>query len=117
MDCTGCYHAFGDTPNPHMEECRICLRNPKFPTMRQTEEKILLDGIELKIPQDMYISRDRKNFEEKKFMKKLAEMMLTLGRREEKPKDPITNPYPYVRPGPSWEWYWEYVRQHQWTIR
>lgn len=109
-NCSGCHHAFGEKPNPHQEECTICIRNPKYPTMKMPE-KAVIDGIELTVPQDMYISRDRKSYEEKILMKKLAELMRNLASKK-KEKKPIVWPYPTWKPDPHikpWEQYWDYV--------
>lgn len=112
-NCTGCANAFGDNPNPHAKECEVCIRNPKYPSMKMPE-KAMIEGIEIEIPQDMYIAKDRKTFEEKRMMKKLAEMISSILSKRKK-TEAIPKPYRPYNPDPStkpWEWYWDYVR-HQ----
>lgn len=109
-NCTGCHNAFGDNPNPHAKECTVCIRNPKYPTMKMPE-KATIDGIEVTVPQDLYIARDRKNLEEKRMMKKLQAMLANLLLKRKKKPDPMPsipwNPRPEHKP---WEWYWDYVK-------
>lgn len=113
-NCTGCHNAFGDHPNPHDEICKICIRNPKYPTKRM-QELITIDGIEVKVPQDMYIARDRKNFEEKKMLRKLAELMKDFAEKSKrKPKQPDVYPWPYwdpQKPAKPWEYYWDWTHR------
>lgn len=109
-NCTGCYNSFGDKPNPHRKECEICIRNPKYPTMKMPE-KAIIEGIELDVPQDMYIARDRKNFEEKILMKKIAELLKEM---KKKTKQKPYYPYPPLNPDKPikpWEYYWDYIHQ------
>lgn len=111
-NCTGCANASGDNPNPHAKECEVCIRNPKYPS-RKMPEKAILEGIEIEIPQDMYIARDRKNFEEKRMMKKLSEMISSILSREKKKKNTPRPNRPWT-PKPDYKprkWYWEYAHQ------
>lgn len=114
--CTGCFNSFGDNPNPHNKLCGVCIRNPKYPTERK-EEQVIIDGITIDIPQDMYISRDRKAFEEQILMKKLAEAiekLQLLEKLKRKPDDDVPLPIwnPRLKPT-TWEWYWDYVHRQR----
>jgi len=107
--CEGCYEAFGDNPNPHSPLCAICIRNPKYPTMKMPE-KVIIEGIELSVPQDMYVARDRQNFEQKQFMRKLAEILKSLNLKEERKREkPPLLPTWYPEYPTSWELYWDWV--------
>jgi len=110
--CEGCYHSFGDKPNPHEKACEICIRNPKYPTKKMPATEVV-DGIKLNVPQDMYISKDRKTFEEKVFMQKLAAILAEIQKKKQKKETwPKVSPTPIWQRTPRgfepWEIYWEY---------
>lgn len=109
-NCKGCFEAFGEDPNPHSLACQICIRNPKYPSMKMPE-KAIIEEIELEIPQDMYIAIDRKKFEEKCFMKRLSEILSSLIRKEKEEKRTPYQPWIPYTPDPykPWEAYWDYV--------
>jgi len=112
-NCTGCKHAFGDLANPHEKECEICIRNPKYPTKKMPETAIV-DDIELTVPQDMYISRDRASFEQKRLMQRIADILRSTVPKQRK-EEKIEPKFPRMkyRPPPSpWDWYYEWVK-HQ----
>jgi len=68
-NCKNCYHEKKDKPDPNAPECQICIRNPEYPSKRMPKE-IILEGVLLEVPQDMYIAKDRKLFEEKVHLSK-----------------------------------------------
>lgn len=120
--CKGCYHAIKEEADPKSEYCRICIRNPIFPTTRMPETAII-EGITVTIPQDMYISKDRKRLEgekqkrEKTLFNKAIER---IKRRKEKEKEdsPYSPyiPYPYTWvPDPKAKETWQNYRYYQTT--
>lgn len=101
-NCTGCYHSEKDKSKETCEECRICIRNPEYPS-KKMPFKATVNGIEVQVPQDMYISKDRKKLEDRlkeKLVINLRKLIETLKRTSKKEK---TLPYPY--PSPGWEPY------------
>lgn len=105
-NCTGCYHERGNKPDLACLECEICIRNPKYPTMKMPNIKEI-DGIGLTVPQDMYISKDRARFEEKRFLKKLQRTMLDILQKRED----LERKHPATYKRKPWSWYWDYVHQ------
>jgi len=73
-------------------------------------DKATIDGVEVTVPQDLYITEDRKKLDEKRMLKKLAEVANTINRRREHEKIiPLKRPK-RLRPAYSpWEAYWDYV--------
>lgn len=111
-NCTGCFHETNDGPS-NAEECKICIRNPKYPTQIMPE-KALLDGLEVSVPQDMYISKDRLLLEERRWRKREADL-LNLLRKEDQPKTP-DYPYPWLPQYPDPYNPPKYYRQ-EWTVK
>ena len=75
--CKHCYNALNNKCDTNQKECTICLRNPKYPSMK-TEDEVILEGISLSIPQDMYITKDRKAFEEKRMLEDIKKLLQSL---------------------------------------
>ena len=96
-NCTGCYYALeSDEPSEVLERCKICLRNPKFPTKR-LPTKITIKGVTLTVPQDFYITKDSKIFQDILFKMELTRVIHEYEEKEEykrkrKPKFPGTEP-------------------------
>ncbi len=103
--CDGCYNYTGKVPDPEQKLCSICIRNPKFPTMKMPE-KTIIEGIELTIPQDMFIATDRGKFEEQLFEKKLTYYRDILKRRIERPTS-----RPWLLEDEKTAWYEEYIHK------
>jgi len=107
-NCTGCFHSFGDTPNPHARECEFCIRNPKYPTKKMPKKAIVQD-IEIDVPQDFYITHDRKKLEERLLLKKIGELIREVSERKKEKKiipSPPSLPYepiPYI-PNDDYPW-------------
>jgi len=73
-----------------------------------------IDGIILEVPQDMYITKDRKRFEEKKasmqsdILKRLLDAAMGQERKKKPlPRFPDYGPMPW-KTGPDKTWWWDW---------
>jgi len=85
-------------------------------------ERTIIEGVELTVPQDMYITKDRKTFEEKILMFKLAELMHNLGKKEKKEEKKPIYPFPPIlyrdpiiiyKDVQPWSYYWDHVHRQR----
>lgn len=112
MTCTGCYHSTKEETPSICRECEICIRNPSVFSNRTLEKTVDIDGVAFTAPMDLYITHDRKRFEDWLFMKKLQEIAIS-----RKDFTPMPNPMPYPNPAsypnypsPYWRTKW-YTKQ------
>ena len=62
--CQGCYHDKREKDNEDRLYCSACIRNPEYPSKRGPEE-VRIGNQMIRVPQDMYISKERKSLEER----------------------------------------------------
>lgn len=112
-NCKGCFHERNDEPDAVAQECEICIRNPKYPT-KMMPERVLINGIEMTVPQDMYISRDRKTYEEKLKNRREAELIELLRKASEEKTPQYPKPYEPWVPVEPWTPYPEHYPKIRW---
>jgi hypothetical protein len=120
LTCEGCYHAIrlnygssansgADGPSVACRECELCIRNPSVFSDRTLQKEVIIDGVAFTAPLDLYITHDRKRFDDFLLMKKIQEILETQKKTPIIP-DIYPQPHPYPNyPNNYWRTRWTYT--------
>lgn len=97
--CEDCAWQKESLEDPVLTPCDVCIRNPEMPSKRTIPKEANIQGVNIEVPRDMYISIDM--FEILKVMldkqkgriKELESLIALLQLRKMVEKNPPTNPW------------------------